>query len=141
MNISHIRTGALLAGCLLALVLPACKSGPQKYKVTGKVTKGGQVLKVDQMTGKLIVRFDGMDEPIKDAREYAVIESDGASFNVPSTDRKGLLPGKYRVVVQQFNPFPQDDKLKGQFGEGKSPIIREVKAGDNHFEIDLDKEK
>lgn len=41
-----------------------------------------------------------------------------------------LPPGDYRVVVQQLDPYPKVDKLKGMFTQTKTPIKKTVVGGE-----------
>ncbi len=143
MNLStaRLQLRPIVIGLLAALLIPACgTSGPKKYQVTGRVTRGGKPLEVNAMTGKLVVTFVPIVENSKELVDpnHAVIEATTGKFKVPGTDGKGIAGGKYRVCISQYDPFPTTDKLQGKFAEGKSPIIREIK-GDEDIEIDIDK--
>jgi hypothetical protein len=134
-------TRCALAGILIVLLgLTGCKSGPKTYKVTGKVTKGGKALEVKPIIGRVRVVFDPMDAELKTkvGTYDAVIQTDG-TYVVHGNENKGIPAGKYRIQIYQYDPFPTDDKLKGQFGEGKTPYVREVKPDATHFEFELDK--
>ena len=52
-------------------------------------------------------------------------------------EKKGVPPGKYRIAVQQFDPYPTTDKLDGKFAPGKTTIVREVNG--STLDIDLAK--
>ena len=41
-----------------------------------------------------------------------------------------IPPGDYRVVVQQLDPYPNVDKLKGKFTQAKTPIKKTVVGGE-----------
>jgi hypothetical protein len=127
--------------CLLLLVgvaLVGCGGGSSSaVRVTGKVTHEGKPLEVKAMVGKVNVVFEPMDASVNGgSKEYAVYKPDG-SFEVPGKDGRGLPPGKYRICIMQYDSFPGPDSLKDKFGEGKSPLIREVNASNRHFEIDV----
>ncbi|MFO0881468.1 MAG: hypothetical protein U0840_29560 [Gemmataceae bacterium] len=117
--------------------LPACQSGVSKVKVTGKLTKGGKPLEVKAMVGKVVLMLEPVDA--KGGEEYAVLQADG-SFTVPGPDKRGIPPGKYRLVIQQFDEFGRTpDKLGGAYERGKSPLIRDITPQSAFLEIDLDK--
>lgn len=64
----------------------------------------------------------------------AVVDAEG-KFDMPG----GMPPGKYKVAVRQWDPYPQTDKLGGKFSATATPIVRDV-TGDQPIEIDLDKQ-
>ncbi len=132
------RRSRLLAllGLAACLALAGC-SGAKRCKVSGTLTRGGKPLEVHPMTGKLMVVFRGIGDGATTDPQYAIVKPDG-SFTVPGPDGKGIPPGKYRITVEQFDPFPTTDKLGGKFNERNSKIEREV-TGNDHFDLDLDK--
>jgi hypothetical protein len=137
----YLSRAALSLGLLLSLTLLAgCPSGAKKFKVTGKMTKGGQPLAVRPVIGRVRIQFDPVDSTHKDqiGKVDAVVKEDG-TFSVFGSDNKGLPAGKYKIYVYQYEEFPKNDLLKGAFGEGNSPLVREVTGNNDHFEIDLDK--
>lgn len=55
----------------------------------------------------------------------------------PSGHFEAEVPaGDYRIAVQQLDPYPNVDKLKGQFDQNKTPIKQSIKGGDT-LDIDL----
>jgi hypothetical protein len=67
--------------------------------------------------------------------EQAEVNPDG-TFHIRGRDGDGIRPGRYRVSVQQLDPYPNVDRLKNQFGDTNSPIVVDVTAGQN-IDIDL----
>jgi hypothetical protein len=63
------------------------------------------------------------------------IADDEGHFDLPGPDGTGLPPGKYRIGVRQWDPYPNLDQLKGRFDAKTSPIVRDV-TGDEII-IDL----
>jgi hypothetical protein len=63
-------------------------------------------------------------------------DTDGTSYTVPGRSGNGLPAGKYRIVVRQWDPFPDFDRLGGRFDEQNSPIIREI-TEDTEINIDV----
>jgi hypothetical protein len=118
-------------GALLCSLLVGCGKG---VVVKGKVTDNGQPLTVSDK-GVLTIAFHA-DDTTK-AVYPADVKKDG-TFEVPGPEKKGVPPGKYHIVIQQMDPYPKTDKLKGKFAPGKTAIVREVAPGK---EIDIDVSK
>jgi hypothetical protein len=122
----------------LALLAAGCRGGAKKYKVTGKVHRGGQVMKYDKLLGSVQVEFVPLDGKAENA-STALADPVTGEFNVPGSDGKGLPAGKYRISVRYLpEGRAKGDLLEGQFGRDNSPIQREV-TGPSNFDIDLDK--
>jgi len=64
-----------------------------------------------------------------------MVEADG-TFVILGRENKGVPPGKYRVEVLQYDPYPQD-ALKGKFSRENSPIEIEIGDDPQPLEIDL----
>jgi hypothetical protein len=118
------------AGLIFCLMLSGC-GGPST--VRGKLTNGGQPLTVSDK-GVIVMSFSPEGAPPPGFG--ADVKPDG-TFEVKGPENKGVAPGKYRISVQQFDPYPGNDKLDGKFAPGKSPIIRDIKGGS--LDIDLAK--
>jgi hypothetical protein len=124
------RLAFATAGLLFCLTVSGC-GGPST--VRGKLTNGGAPVTVSDK-GVIVMTFapEGMTGP----GFGADVKPDG-SFEVKGPENKGVPPGKYRISVMQYDPYPTTDKLDGKFGPGKSPIVRDVHGGT--LEIDLAK--
>ncbi len=124
----------------LVLLFSGCKSRPKTYKVTGRVHRGGEVLKVNQpqVLGRVRVQFVPIGGAGVAGARDAVVDHETGKFAVKGPDGQGLLPGKYRICIYQYDPFPSNDVLQGEFGEAKSPFVREI-TGDSDFDLDLAK--
>jgi hypothetical protein len=120
-----------ISGCLLALGLGLAVTGcGGKAKVTGQILKGGQPFKLSDK-GVLEVSLipeKGNSNPIG-----ADAHPDG-SFTIA----EGVPYGKYKVVVQAFDPYPGDDLLGGKFKEGSTKLTTEV-TGKEELRIDVGK--
>lgn len=128
---------ALLACC-------GCGGGSEAEKVVavrGKVTRGGQTLTVageEAGLGYVQVQFYRIDDAGAQSTDPAsarVSTADG-SFQLAGHGGQGIPPGKYRIAVRQWDPYPED-KLQGKFDENTSPIIRTI-DGDTTLTIDLE---
>ncbi len=134
----------IIAVSLVVVLLVGCKSQPAEkvVSVSGRVTNAGAPLQVsgrDIGLGRVeialhLVQPDGTVAP---EFESAAADEQG-NFTVRGRDGKGIKPGKYRIVVRQWDPDPTD-KLDGKFSVENSPIEREVGESDTTIEIDLSK--
>ena len=139
MTVFFLRSRPCLPLCLSALLLlSGCTSSePPRYKVTGQVTLNGKPLTVQPVLGQVKVQFLPFAEPSKlvDPNDATYDEKTG-KFTVGGLDGKGISPGKYRVAVYQYDPYPQVDKLGGRFSKEKTPIEVEI-AGPKDVSIEL----
>jgi hypothetical protein len=132
-------------GCLFVLSLVGCQGTPSdgSVSVTGKLTSGGQPLVVQSSAtgeGWVELRFYPQDASgnINDVYHQVMVSQTG-EFKVPGPSNRGLPPGKYRVVVRQWDPYPVVDKLQGKFDETNSKIVQEV-VGPTTIDLDLAKQ-
>ncbi len=128
---------------VLCLVTAGCgDGGADTVYVRGKVSDGGRPLEVEGREvglGMVLVQFYriGDDGQQSTDPEEAAVDAEG-NFEVPGREGSGISPGKYRIVVRQWDPYPQVDKLGGRFDAQNSQIIREV-TGEEEIEIDVSK--
>ena len=138
-NATFIIVATLVVG-LLSLSL-GCS--PDKYarantvKLKGKLSDDGKPLIVEGLenaTGMIRVGFHPIVEgkPIEEVTS-ATVDLEG---NFEVTD--GIEPGEYLITVGQYQPYPQNDLLKGKFGPRKSPIRKTIES-DTDLEIDIAK--
>lgn len=119
---------------MIMISLAGC--GPSLVQVKGRVTRNGAPLVVSDR-GRVTVVFHPVNEESSSSGvSYSAIAKPDGTFEVTGKDGSGIPPGSYRIAVIQFDPYPRKDLLKGAFGAGKSPIIREASPV---MEIDLDK--
>lgn len=129
-----------LALCLLVPALGCSDSSfglAGAVALTGSLTDAGEPLFVEGIenaTGMIVVGFHPMIEG-KPAEEVtaAMVDLEG-NFEIP----QGIEPGEYLITVRQWEPYPNNDLLKGRFGPKKSKIIRRI-DGDTALDIDLSK--
>lgn len=126
-----IRRWALSIGMIAALSLSLGCNQQRKVTVTGSVVQGGKAIACSA-TGYVQVTL----MPDVGSQEYttrqARCENDG-SFKIVE-----VPPGKYKIGVEQWDPNPQIDKLKGAFRVGDSKVIRDI-DGKTPLAIDLAK--
>src|SRR5437588_536889 len=110
--------------CLLALVaataLGVAGCGPKKVKVQGKLMQGKTPLRGSERE-PIHVTFTGYDEnkPSKGPVYLASVNQEAGTYEV-------IVPvGRYRISVLQFTA-DLSDRFDNAFGEGVSPIIRDV---------------
>jgi hypothetical protein len=130
----------------LVLSLAGCgsgKPGDNSQPVQGKLTNNGAALQIENKAPGVAwveVRFYPENNgQISETHFQAGVKDDG-TFNVPGPSGKGLPPGKYRVIVRQWDPYPQTDKLGGKFDETNSKISYDI-TGSTTLDIDLAKLK
>ena len=121
---------ALLAGVLG--VAQGCNNGPKTVTARGTVLRNGQPLPLGK-TGVVQVTLIPDVGPDEQYTPY-VGRCDGTGkFEVLE-----VPPGRYKVGIEQLDPTPQDDKLRGQFAYANAKYKREV-DGKKPIEIDLAK--
>ncbi|GAA4432361.1 hypothetical protein [Bremerella cremea] len=117
----------LLLGACTFLFASGC--GEAGSKVSGTLSNGGESLQVSDQ-GDLQIHF---------------IQEQGGTLTgqtfMTSVDSSGhfeaeVPAGEYRIAVQQLDPYPNVDKLKGKFSQNKTPIKQSIQPGDK-LEIDL----
>ncbi len=109
------------------LLLTGCEHSDPVIK--GKVTNDGQALQVSDQ-GDIQIEFIQEEAGSLTGQAFmASLEPDGSyELTVP--------PGDYRVAVQQLDPYPNVDKLKGKFDQQKTPIKKKLQ-GDETLDIEL----
>lgn len=130
-------------GCIGLLVfgpIGCGRSGPTTVRVTGRVLLKGQPLSVtptEAQLGALQLRFIELDpNGVPTGRSYSANAKPDGSFNVLGIGGRGLPPGRYRIAVYQYDPYPED-KLGGRFSEERSPIVRQIEASGDLGVIEL----
>lgn len=122
-----VQLGCSEAGFQLAGTVP----------LTGTVTDAGTPIHVEGLenaTGMIVVGFCKVDDEGKGER----IEESTAAVNPDGTFEvvDGVEPGNYAISVRAWEPYPQNDKLKGKFSPKKTKIIRRI-DGETTLEIDV----
>jgi len=95
----------------------------------------GQPLQVAQReigVGQVAIEFIPA-EPAGPAPQTYGAQADAAGkFSLPG----GIPPGKYKIAVHQWDPYPNVDKLQGAFSKEKTPLVREI-DGKSPIDIEL----
>ena len=127
------RPLALLLTCFLCSAVVGCGSQARKVSLHGKITNQGQPL-TTSAKGFVQILFHPVQEGGKPVTPVpAVVDSQAGSYVVDA-----IPVGQYKVVVQQMDPAPVTDKLKGAFSLGRTNLVRDVKE-DGELNIDLAK--
>ncbi len=134
------RMRLLFSFCTLVFLLGCDTPQDDSVPVRGKLTNNDQPLAVkgrELGLGYVELHFyriqdDGTVD--KDPADAAVEES--GEFTVRGRDGHGLPPGKYKITVRQLDPAPDNDKLGGRFNFENTPLVREIKEGEEIL-IDL----
>jgi hypothetical protein len=119
----------LLAGFLL---LVGCK-GRRTVDVQGAVVRNGQPLSVSGNGVLLVTLIPAADAETSYTPRIAECERTSGKFEI-----RDVVPGKYRIGVEQFDPNPQSDKLNSAFRADTGKIVREI-DGKAPLTIDLAK--
>lgn len=124
--------------CCLS-VLPGCGQASDTMVVKGRVTQNGQPLAVkNRELGLGIVRvvfYQVNDDGSVSTDPHDASADEQGNFVVYGREGQGIPPGKYKITVGQFDPYPDVDKLNGQFNLKNSKIIRQVSG--EPLEIDV----
>src|SRR5437879_10900 len=92
--------------CLAAVASLLCGCAVPTYRVTGKVTRGGEPLKWDSDAGVLEVVFAPMDRKADRNLYHAQTDRKTGAYTV-----RAIPAGTYRVSIQQMDPYPTFDLL------------------------------
>ena len=131
---SLICRDAAAAWLLVAVaVCVGCGKKDSNITVTGSVVRDGKPLSVSK-NGYVQVTIQPDVDPGK-AFTPRLAECDKATGKFEIRD---IPPGKYKVGIQQFDPDPTTDKLKGAFYVDTSKIVRDL-DGKTPLDIDLAK--
>jgi hypothetical protein len=120
--------GGFIAGC-------GEPAGPAMVACEGTLLANGQPLEVANRElglGMVQLEFIPVDST-PDAQTYAATADAAGKFSLPG----GLTPGKYKVAVRQWDPYPETDKLQGAFAKERTPIVRDITGQEGKIEIDL----
>jgi hypothetical protein len=133
-----MRTAAFLV-TLLVLTVAGCQqsSGPVTVPLQGSLLMNGQPLEVQGReigVGQVKLEFIPLDDAGPAPQPYGVTADAAGKFSFVG----GIKPGKYKVAVYQWDPYPMVDKLQGAFSAERTPIVREV-DGKTPIDIDLGK--
>ena len=134
------RTSGWLGFFLGCVALAGCSQTtqlPNVVKVSGRVTDGGTPLHVDGRDiglGRVVVGFypiDGEDSELVEVTS-ADVDADG-NFDVID----GVVPGKYRISVRQWDPYDTVDRLENRFDGTNSKIVRQIDQDTSELNIDV----
>ena len=125
--------GPVLAIGLYAVIVftSGCKQ-ENKVTVTGSVVRGGQPIACSANGYVQVILQPDVDAGEQYTTRTARCEKDG-TFKIIEVSL-----GKYKVGIEQLDPNPQIDKLKGEFRAGESKVIRDI-DGKAPLTIDLAK--
>ncbi len=129
-----MRKIILLAAAVLLAVLGVTvilNWKPRTYQVTGTITRGGKPLQWKGEKRVLQVIFGPTDR----AQDRNVYRCEGDPEEGTYV-LEGIPAGKYRVSIQQLDPYPMHDLLNFAYSLKDSPFVYDV-AGDCKIDIDL----
>ena len=121
----------------VALLLSGCGKSENLIRAKGQILKGGENLVPDDEEN-LQVAFIPIMPDLSPARNWYVAEVDQTtgSFYAAGGMKKGMPPGKYRVVIELLKK--KKDLLKGQFDGENSPFIVEVDKNSEPMLLDIE---
>jgi hypothetical protein len=125
----------LFAAVLVSLAGCSSSTGPELVECRGTLLKDGQPLDVAQRdigVGMVTLTFVPVEASGPAPQTFGANADAQGKFTIPG----GMLPGKYKVAVRQWDPYPNVDKLNGAFAEEKTPLVRDV-DGKSEINIDL----
>src|SRR5258708_5492955 len=103
----------------LTLAIPGCSPG--LVKVKGSIVRGGKPIEVGK-GHDVSVGFLSLDDTTPYPRVYSAERGSGiGGYTVPGPKRKGIPPGKYKVIIAVVTNRGRDT-LDGAFSSENSPI-------------------
>lgn len=112
-----LTTVVLLSGCAGGTVRPS-----------GKILRNGQPV---QLSDKGVIVLNFLPESgDKLGVTYAADTKPDGTFTITGPERKGIPPGKYKVAVELYDPYPTTDLLKGKYAPGATTLTAEVGSGE-----------
>ena len=145
--IAALRAGSAIA--FLALFAAGCGGTDDRVKVQGKLLDNGKAFSLDASKMKLPAGATALPPGTKaiqiifvpaeggDTASASVSETDW-TFSVPGSDGKGIKPGKYKIAITGGAGGGFPDYFGGKYSLDRTPIVRDVKAGEP-IEIDVAK--
>lgn len=125
----------VLLFALLALTGCGGPKGPVTVSCEGTLLKNGQPLQVAQReigVGQVTLEFIPVDDTGPAPQPYGAHVDAAGKFSMPG----GIPPGKYKVVVRQWDPFDTVDRLQGAYAKDKTPLVFDI-DGKSPINIDL----
>ena len=121
------------------VLLGALGCSPGLFKPKGRITKGGEPLKLSDKGTLQMALYAEADKSFADGQ--AVNWKSDGTFEVVGRSGNGVVAGTYRVSIEIFDPFAGEgvskDILDGKMAKGNGPVI-EVKDT-KEIVIDVDK--
>lgn len=122
---------ALLA--CLALPLAGC-GGPKLVTVKGTVVKDGLPVEVGGMKVLQVILIPAVTK----GEEYTTYPGEFVDPANGKFEVKEVPVGKYKVVVNYFDPYPMTNVLTGKFDEASTKLVVDV-DGTKPIDVDIGK--
>ena len=126
----------MMWGTLLLAVGCGGAPPPLGPVVEGRLTMNGKPLEIAPMVGYIEMLLIPVADPTADPQS-ASVAADG-TYRVRGTQERGIVPGKYKVVVRHFGTVAEKDMLGGKFDRDKTPLVLEIKSGEPNQKQDFD---
>jgi len=118
-------------GMLGILAIAGCSGGQVKPK--GQLLKDGQPFTLGKMG---VFTMSLVPEGDTTGVLHAVsVDSATGAFEVNGQEGKGVLPGKYKVVLEAFDPYPGKDLLKHKYSWAKTNLVVDVTVDDIKVDV------
>jgi hypothetical protein len=129
-NSIRVPFSACLLGVACALLVTGC--GEKLVTVKGTVLNNQKPLELGPTGSILVTLIPDVPADTPHTRYPGYADATG-KFEIAEKVR----PGKYKIAVEQNDPLPGDDKLKGKFSVKNTTIVREIVDDKTPLTIDL----
>ena len=122
----------------LAVSVAGCGRGEKMLRTEGQLLKGGEPF-IAEEGQNIQITFVPITKDGKPPKKtyYADVDQETGAFVPDGAQKKGMPPGKYRVVVALMQK--KVDLFDGKFDEQQSPFVVDVDDETAEIIIDLDK--
>jgi hypothetical protein len=129
----------------LVVLFLGCSSEPQEkvVAVRGRLTNAGAPLQVagrEAGVGRIEINFHQLQADGAPSQTFESASPDEqGNYSLRGANGKGIKPGKYRIAIRQWDPYPDNDKLGGKFSLENSKVVRDVGETETTIDIDVSK--
>jgi hypothetical protein len=132
-----VQVRRLTAVAIAALLLTAIGCGPTHYQPSGKITQGGEPLKLSEKAVVQIALYPEGDKSFGDAHPV-IWDKEGSTFKVSGKTGDGVPAGKYKLSVVIIDPYPEGKDIFGGNHAKEKGFDVEV-SGSKEIAVDIPK--